>query len=792
MFSATVQVMLLYFLSFLSGVAALVYEVSWSRQIGTLIGHTVHGAAAVLTSFFLGMALGYALAAWRARSQRAWTYYAIAELTIAGWASLVPLLLQQIEPLVSLLTSSPFPDQLMRWLFCTLILLPATIALGTTFPLMAQCLSSFDPHCSQRSVTLYAWNTTGGFVGVLTAAFGLMTWTGVRGASYWAALLSLTIGLIALVLSANKTSSVRSGQIPAKPIDNPPLNEVAKRSILTWHQLTVASLSGFGLLALEVYYTRLFSLVFHNSTYTFSAILAVALLSLALGAFLVKLLLKQINATLLMTLIAGAGAFAIPASSFAFVAVTDFDYFVWGNTFGSYLLGVFALVSIIVMPTFVLLGMFFPLVWSDQSRQTHATLAQVVGYSTFINAIAAALGAGLTSLLLIPILGLWQTGVLISFFYACYTVMILIRRNRIWTGIIVMVVFLGVVAPLVNRDGLEPVGQDERGDLLIRRWNSAYGWIDVTKSPEGNLKIRQNLHYRYGSTGTEAWRAYRQARIPLLLHGSPKDVLFLGLGTGLTAGGAVGFPSLKQSVVVELIPEVLNAARLLSASNYGVVDDPNFEMIVDDARHHLFTTHRRYDVIIGDLFVPWESETGYLYTVDHFRKAKERMKPGGLFCQWLPVYQMGSREFEMVAESFASVFPDTSLWWGKFDSKRALIALIGSDERMHVTERQIETALAGLYDTKPIDPDLRSIHDVADLYVGHWKRTGGVLNTDEFPHLEFSAPISHMSHQLLKGESLREYYDRVLSGLPDCSLQLFPTLPKSPNRRVLQKQLLFP
>lgn len=788
MYAGSAQTSLLYFLSFLSGLAALVYEVSWSRQIGTLIGHTVHAAAAVLTSFFLGMALGYALAAWKARPQRAWRYYAIAELTIAAWASLVPFLLQQIEPLISLLSNSPFHDQLLRWIISTLALLPATIALGATFPLMAQCLSSFDPSCSQRSVTLYAWNTVGGFVGVITAAFGVLTWAGVRGASYWAALLSLAIGLIALLISTKRPTLL----ITDTSFNNPPSNGARRHSILSWHQFTVASLSGFGLLALEVYYTRLFSLVFHNSTYTFSAILAVALLSLALGAFLVRFLLKYIKPTILKMLIAGAGSFAIPASSFAFVALTDFDYFDWGNTFESYLLGVFALVSIVVMPSFVLLGMFFPLVWSDSSQRTHATLAQVVGYSTFINAIAAAMGAALTSLLLIPLLGLWQTGVLIAFFYASYVFVILVRRGRFWTGISVMGVFLCVSGPFITRQGLEPLGQDERGDTLIQRWNSAYGWIDVTKSPEGNLKIRQNLHYRYGSTGNEAGRAYRQARIPLLLHGSPKDVLFLGLGTGLTAGGAVSYPGLKSSVVVELIPEVLNAARLLSASNHGVVDDPNFEMIVNDARHYLVTTNRRYDVIVGDLFVPWESETGYLYTVDHFRKAKERMKPGGIFCQWLPVYQLGSHEFEMIAESFASVFPDTSLWWGKLDSKKALIALIGSDKGIHVNDQQIESALAGLYESKPIDPELRSIHDVSDLYLGHWKRTGGVLNTDEFPRLEFSAPISQMSRSLLKGETLREFYDQVLSILPDYSSQIFPTLPEAHIRRNMQKQLLFP
>ena len=51
----------LYVLVFLSGFAALVYEISWTRQIGVLFGHTTQVASLVLASYFLGMAGGYSL-----------------------------------------------------------------------------------------------------------------------------------------------------------------------------------------------------------------------------------------------------------------------------------------------------------------------------------------------------------------------------------------------------------------------------------------------------------------------------------------------------------------------------------------------------------------------------------------------------------------------------------------------------------------------------------------------------------------------------------------------------------
>ena len=111
----------------------------------------------------------------------------------------------------------------------------------------------------------------------------------------------------------------------------------------------------------------------------------------------------------------------------------------------------------------------------------------------------------------------------------------------------------------------------------------------------------------------------------------------MGLGTGLTAGGAIPHSDVENIVAVELIPEVVDAVRMLSEHNYNVVDDPKVDIQIDDARHYLLANDRAFDVIISDLFVPWESETGYLYTVEHYEIALQRLKPDGLFCQWLPL-----------------------------------------------------------------------------------------------------------------------------------------------------------
>jgi spermidine synthase len=120
-------------------------------------------------------------------------------------------------------------------------------------------------------------------------------------------------------------------------------------------------------------------------------------------------------------------------------------------------------------------------------------------------------------------------------------------------------------------------------------------------------------------------------------------VLFLGLGTGLTAGAALVHPEVERIDVVELIPEVVEAARYFEPENLGVCDHPRVTIRIDDARHDLLGASKGYDVIVSDLFVPWESRSGYLYTVEHFRLARDRLQPGEDGSHLLPVLLMPAR-----------------------------------------------------------------------------------------------------------------------------------------------------
>lgn len=749
-----------YLLYYLSGAAALVCEVSWSRQVGLVVGNTAGAAGLVLAAFFAGMAAGQFLGGRLASRVRPLIGYGVAELAVAGWVCLVPALLAAVS-------SSRVGDATASVL-CLIVLLPATVPLGATFPFVAGHLASRTG--GRRVAFAYGLNTAGGLLGVVAATAFLLVNVGVVTSTYLAAGVSAVCGLVACGLGLR-------GRLDASPARDATSPDVPG----SWW--AIAAVSGFGTLGLEVLYTRLFALVLHNSTYTFGAVLAVFLAGLSLGAALVAALGRRVSGPVLASVACALGAVAVSASLVAFTQLTGFDYFAAGSTFGGYLGGVLSLVAAVVLPPSVLLGMVLPGLLAGCGR--------AVGTLAAVNTAAAVVGALATGFLFLPWLGLWGAFSLHVAVFGLTGATILFRGGRRGsaTGVGVVVAVAAVVAGAAPERGFQPGRKEEE---IVRRWETAYGWIDATRADD-SLRVRQNLHYRHGSTAS-AVREYRQGRLPLLLHPNPADAAFLGLGTGLTAAPAVADRGVERAVVVELIPEVVEAARLLSAANLGLADHPKVEVRVGDARHYLRRTDRRFDVIVADLFVPWESRAGYLYTVEFYETARRRLKPGGHFCQWLALYQFGPAEFELVADSFASVFPEVTLWWGQLDGRFPILALVGSDEPLDLCPDRLDARWSTAGELPGgADPELARPESLCEMYLGKWPgQPAVVLNTDEHPRLEFAAPVSQTSGRRLSGPPLRAYFDDVLVRLPQGGVRFqVPSENTSGHRLAAQRLGLF-
>jgi spermidine synthase len=243
----------------------------------------------------------------------------------------------------------------------------------------------------------------------------------------------------------------------------------------------------------------------------------------------------------------------------------------------------------------------------------------------------------------------------------------------------------------------------------------------------------------------------------------------MGLGTGISAGGALFHP-VQQITILELVPEVAAAARAHFAdANLRILDQPQTRLIVEDARNYLRHTREKFEVIIGDLVVPWRAGEGALFTVENFRAGKNALAPGGIYCQWLPMFQLSEDEFRILLNTFLAVFPEAYLWRADFSPNETALALIGFAEGATLNAQTIHERLAQMNTgamipispngpispiqqgaTQPADPtnpQLTSDYAIWMNFIGTITRADVNLawriNSEDRPWVELLGPLSH-------------------------------------------------
>jgi hypothetical protein len=235
----------------------------------------------------------------------------------------------------------------------------------------------------------------------------------------------------------------------------------------------------------------------------------------------------------------------------------------------------------------------------------------------------------------------------------------------------------------------------------------------------------------------------RQTHIPLLLHPRPERVGFLGLGTGITASGALRHGPVKSITVVELSPLVVRAAaQHFSEFNNNFCARSNVSVLVEDARAHLAVSQERYDIIIGDLFTPWRPGEASLCELELFQAARAALHSGGIYCQWIPMHQLTPKQFEVIARTFQKAFPEAILFRNHFKTRGLPLALIGfKDTRLDwavVAARCGNEFHRGLLS----DPICRHPEGLAMLYLGQLNGLAaatGEMNTRKNLWLELDA-----------------------------------------------------
>jgi len=731
-------------LFFVSGAAALIYQVLWVRELGLLFGSTAEAAALAIAIFFAGIALGGWFWGSRAgRIGRPLRAFGLVEIGVAATALghfvVADAYFALYPTLYAAVGASPVLETLLKAAVAATILMPSAFLMGGTLPLMGQHVVRAREELGRQGSRLYAINTAGGATGALAAGFVLPMALGFSGAYLLAVGLDLAVGLAAVMLARRALPPAAEPQAPEPAV-------ATRVPALVW---AVAFLSGLVTLAVEVIWTRLFAQVLQNSVYTYSLVLTTFLAALALGAGLANWLSRRstLEPRLVLAVLLFASAVVVAGTPWLFHAVTDgLGYLGRGRDFVGYILAVFEAAAIVMLLPGIVLGAVLPyLLRLMQAGRTApgTTLGRLIA----VNTTGSILGALAAGFLLLPVFGAWHALQLLAAIYVLLGgaalataggLRVYLKAPAVALSLVAALVLVSV-APALDTIRINPA----RGETLVEMREGSAAHAAVIER-DGNFAIRVNNYYTLGGSG--AMIAERnQTLIPLLAHPDPREIFFLGMGTGITAGAAL-FLDPERVTVCEILPDVVDLAeRHFGPFVNGLFEDDRVTIHAEDGRHCLARSPARYDAIIADLFTPWKAGTGNLYTLDHYRMAATRLKPGGIYVQWVPLYQVSITELSIIANTMAEIFPQLTLWRGDLYPERSILALVGSlDPAPLDMEVLRDNARATAVD--PGQPDAFFEAMGLRFYAGNAASglfADAPVNTDDRPLIEYQAPRTH-------------------------------------------------
>ncbi len=707
----------------LSGAAALGWQVVWTSQWSVGLGHEHLSVLAVLGAFFAGMSLGAAWLGGRIdRSSRPLRWYVALECLMAAWGLVLVFVLPAVQTWAGRLIGA---EPSVAWHFTIALgvpfvcLLPSTLAMGAALPAMHRIVQGAAPSVGG----LYAANTAGAVLGVLGTAFWSIPTLGFQRTG----LLGCALHLICALLAGWSLRNRRSHTAVAAADHAAP----QQREQAPYRLLTLTGLLG---VAYEVIAFRVLSQVTENTVYSYALLLAVYLTGTAVGsawfdrrikaASVSRRTLEQWLLVCVWAVLAGAVA-AWWVEALTNAPATWFGRSAWSALAGETL----AALAVMGLPT-IAMGALFACA-AQLTVASGGSLGRALAFNTAGGALAPLAGA-----LCLAALGMKGAILLLCLGYLALAAAGNWRRPAV--AVTAGLMLLASLSPTLRLTSLPPGGE------VLHHRDGMMASVSVIADGDQVRRLHINNRIQEGSSAHSPLEI-RLAQIPMLLHPDPRQVLVLGLGTGYTALVAAQEPRVR-AVAVELLPEVIEANNWFDAS--APRDRDRLRVVQADARRYVTLAPVLNDVIVADLFHPARSGAGPLFTVEHFQAIAETLAPGGIFCQWLPVYQMELDNVRSVAAAFLAVYPDAVavLAGNSLDSPvLGLIARKGGTRWDAQQIRRRMTALSG---------SGRALAQQARL-VDEWAVLGSALasnrslrrwvadapvNTDDHPVISYRAP----------------------------------------------------
>ena len=720
---------------------------------------------------------------------------------LEGFIGLYSLMTPGMAPWIEQIYAGAYPSVagvfltsvLLKAALTALFLLLPSIAMGATLPVLIRTFPSDERQ--ERAGLLYGLNTAGAVAGTILAGYFLLPQFGISRTIYIAAAINAVIFFLAISLSREESPQPTSLTRP---------NRFKALYLLPFF-------TGFAMLSYEILWVRALSMFFGSSVYAFSAILAAFLLGIAAGSsYYSKRIPAETDPYQFFSLI----QFRMSLSAVFFVGIFMgipaaliwlFEKFYF--SFPLFQVGQFLLIGFAVFYTTFLSGAAFPAslhFFRSDREEMPAHVAYVYGYNT----IGSILGSLCASFLLIPWLGVERSIRLIILLNLILGI-ICFRKSRPATqdkrvlligGVaLAFLIFLPLWNKSIYNSGFYAFAykyvptSNPKPATSSSTSSSKPAFAAASMLPSEKREVELDLiYYGEGLTATVAVVEHEDGirsllingkpeasnaatgdmrtqlllgHLPVLLRGGVDDALVVGLGSGVTAG-AVWTHHPKRIDCVEIEKKVQQAAHYYDTENLNILSRPNFRLILDDGRNVVQHTTDKYDVITSEPSNLWMSGVANLFTQEFFQAARNKLRPNGVMCQWIHLYQISWQDVTVFLKTFQSVFPYLSIWVDGSD-----MLVIGSGQKLPVLASTIDSEMSKPDVSKSMSRSNLTTSNILQRYLSDERvvkilRKDLPLNTDDHPILEFSAPKSmflNHSELIVRGlYELRQIADQNL------------------------------
>lgn len=664
-----------------SGFAGLIYQSIWSHYLKLFLGHAAYAQTLVLAIFMGGMALGaWLVSRYTHRIRSLLLGYAVAEFGIgvlalvfhAVFVALTDWAFDSVLPSLG----SPFAVDAFKWTLASVLIIPASILLGTTFPLMSAGIIRLYPQDSGRALSmLYFTNSLGAALGVLASGFWLIERLGLPGTILTAGILNIALAMFVWALTkrlAEPGAGAGGAQAPG----------ALSGGAATTSILVLAFATGAASFVYEITWIRMLTMGLGASTHAFEVMLSAFILGMALGGFAIRNRIAAMSRDIrwLALLVAAKGILAILALG-VYVNVLDLMQWTMGgvrNSRAGYTLitffGQFA--SMLVMfPAAFMAGMTLPVA-------TNVLLARGVGEASIgkvysantAGCIFGAFFATHVGMELLGVKGLTGFGAALDIGVAALVVAVFNPQARARAALAAVVLAAAgtAVYASVTFDQLKMASGVFRHGTFLNPATTTVPFyrdgktatVSVTAA-DGRRSIQTNgkpdasieLDDPANPAQDEPTMALA-GTLPLAYKPDTADVAIIGFGSGLTTHTILASPNVKRVDTIEIEPAMVEGARLFMKRNGRAYDDPRSHIRIDDAKTYFAATGAKYDVIISEPSNPWVSGVSTLFSEEFYRQIRRYLKDDGILVQWVHLYEINIDLVSTIFKAMEGSFGD--------------------------------------------------------------------------------------------------------------------------------------